>query len=348
MKKLKYLAVFSLPLTVWISFQNTGWLTFLPLLIFFGIVPFAEMLFTPDASNLDEKERELAANDPFYDWLLYLMVPLQWVFLIYYLMYIPFEKETFSLVGKTISMGIMCGVIGINLGHELGHRLKFHEQLLGDILLLSSLENHFVPYHNRGHHTNVGTPQDPATARKNELLFVFWFRSQIGSYIQAWQIEQERLSISGQRFCSLKNKMIQYSLMHLSLLLILYFLFGVYSLLGFLTVAIIGILLLETVNYIEHYGLVRSKTNNGNYERVRRWHSWNSNHILGRIILFELSRHSDHHFKADRPYQLLESHDESPTMPLGYPGMMLMALVPPLFFAVMNQRIEFSQRNVKN
>jgi alkane 1-monooxygenase len=108
----------------------------------------------------------------------------------------------------------------------------------------------------------------------------------------------------------------------------------------------IGISLLETVNYIEHYGLVREKKENGSYERVRRWHSWNSNHVLGRIVLFELSRHSDHHFKADRPYQLLESHEESPTMPTGYPGMMLMALVPPLFFSVMNNRVE-AHRNLK-
>lgn len=348
MKKLKYLAVFSLPLTVWFSFQSTGWLTFLPLLIFFGIVPFAEMLFTPNASNMDKQERELAANDPFYDWLLYLMVPVQWGFLIYFLVTIPSEKDTLSLVGKILSMGIMCGVIGINLGHELGHRLKLHEQVLGDLLLLSSLENHFVPYHNRGHHTNVGTPQDPATARKNELLFVFWFRSQIGSYFQAWQIEKERLTISGKNFWSLENKMIRYTLMHITLLVVIYFSLGGFSLLAFIAVSVLGILLLETVNYIEHYGLVREKKENGNYERVRRWHSWNSNHILGRVILFELSRHSDHHYKADRPYQLLESHEESPTMPLGYPGMMLMALVPPLFFKVMNNRIELLKRKIVN
>lgn len=348
MKKLKYLAVFSLPLTVWFSFHSTGWLTFLPLIIFFGIVPAAEMLFTPDNSNLDEQERALAANDSFYDWLLYLMVPLQWSFLMYYLMLIPKESETMSIVGKTLSMGVMCGVIGINLGHELGHRLKLHEQFLGDLLLLSSLENHFVPYHNRGHHTNVGTPQDPATARKNELLFVFWFRSQIGSYFQAWQIERERMQISGKSFWSLDNKMIQYTLMHLVLLTSIYFFLGKFSLLAFIAVSMLGILLLETVNYIEHYGLVRSQNENGKYERVRRWHSWNSNHILGRVILFELSRHSDHHYKADRPYQLLESHEESPTMPLGYPGMMLMALVPPLFFIVMNKRIVRLQNDLVN
>lgn len=340
MKKLKYLSILALPLTVFISFNNSGVLTFLPVFVFFGLVPLLEMAFQPDAKNLDERERELAANDNYYDFLLYLMLPIQWGFLIYFFFIISGSTTTLDLVGKTVSMGIMCGVIGINLGHELGHRLNKVEQLIGEILLLSSLENHFLPYHNRGHHHNVGTPNDPATARKNELLFVFWFRSQIGSYLQAWQIEKERLSIQKLTFFHYTNRMIIYTFLHITLLSSIYFIFGLKVLLAFLLAAIIGILLLETVNYIEHYGLVRQQKENGTYERVRRWHSWNSNHVLGRIVLFELSRHSDHHYKADRPYQLLESHEESPTMPTGYPGMMLMALVPPLFFKVMNNRVE--------
>ncbi|MBU3658293.1 MAG: alkane 1-monooxygenase [Flavobacteriales bacterium] len=346
MKKLKYLSILALPLTVFISFNNSGVLTFLPVFVFFGLVPLLEMAFQPDAKNLDERERELAANDNYYDFLLYLMLPIQWGFLIYFFFIISGSTTTLDLVGKTVSMGIMCGVIGINLGHELGHRLNKVEQLIGEILLLSSLENHFLPYHNRGHHHNVGTPNDPATARKNELLFVFWFRSQIGSYLQAWQIEKERLSIQKLTFFHYTNRMIIYTFLHITLLSSIYFIFGLKVLLAFLLAAIIGILLLETVNYIEHYGLVRQQKENGTYERVRRWHSWNSNHVLGRIVLFELSRHSDHHYKADRPYQLLESHEESPTMPTGYPGMMLMALVPPLFFKVMNNRVEAARNTI--
>jgi alkane 1-monooxygenase len=251
-----------------------------------------------------------------------------------------------DLAGKIVSMGIMCGVIGINLGHELGHRLNKVEQLIGEVLLLSSLENHFLPYHNRGHHHNVGTPNDPATARKNELLFIFWFRSQIGSYFQAWQIEKDRLSIQKLSFWHYTNRMIIYTLLHIALLSSIFFIFGFKVLVAFILAAVIGILLLETVNYIEHYGLVRQQKENGTYERVRRWHSWNSNHVLGRIVLFELSRHSDHHYKADRPYQLLESHEESPTMPTGYPGMMLLAVVPPLFFKVMNNRVDATRNAV--
>lgn len=340
MKKLKYLSILALPLTVFISFNSSGIFTFIPVIVFFGLVPLLELALKPDGRNLDENERLLAVEDPFYNWLLYLMLPIQWGFLIYFLIVSSQTNSTLELAGKIASMGIMCGVIGINLGHELGHRTNRLEQLIGEALLLSSLENHFLPYHNRGHHHNVGTSNDPATARKNELLFVFWFRSQIGSYFQAWQIEKERLSIQKLPFFHYSNRMIIYTILHLTLITLIYFFFGIQVMISFLFVALIGILLLETVNYIEHYGLVRNKKENGSYERVRRWHSWNSNHVLGRIVLFELSRHSDHHFKADRPYQLLESHDESPNMPTGYPGMMLLAFVPPLFFRIMNNRIE--------
>ena len=340
MRKLKYLTIYLLPLTVAISFTGEGLLTFLPLVVFFLLIPLAELLLKPDARNLDEKERELAANDPFYDWLLYSMIPIQIGFLCWFLLSFQNAVTTLELVGRTISMGIMCGVIGINIGHELGHRTNRFEQFLGELLLLTSLENHFLPYHNRGHHNNVATHGDPATARKSEWLYIFWFRSHFGSYIQAWQIEFERMRIIGKSKFSIQNKMLIYTLVQLLLCLLILLTIGQLALLFFLVVAAGGILLLETVNYIEHYGLLREKRENGTYDRVRRIHSWNSNHVFGRVVLFELSRHSDHHYKPDRPYQLLETHEESPIMPTGYPGMMLLALFPPLFFMVMNKKIE--------
>lgn len=339
MEKLKYLAVFLLPISVWISFQNEGWITFIPLIIFFLLVPLLELFLPKDEYNLDDIEIEKALKDPFYSLILYLLVPIQYFFLGYFLLHVIDEKEISSIIGHTVSMGIMCGVIGINLGHELGHRMNKSEVFLGDLLLLSSLQNHFIPYHNRGHHFQVATPNDPATARKNEWLYVFWFRSQIGSYIQAWQIELKRMRIMQLPALHWKNKMVQYTFFHLSVLISLYFFVGWKVLLFFVIVSALGILLLETVNYIEHYGLLRKVNENGNYERVKRIHSWNSNHRLGRVVLFELSRHSDHHYKADKPYQILETHEESPEMPTGYPGMMLLALIPPLFFKVMNKKI---------
>jgi alkane 1-monooxygenase len=339
LKKLKYLSVLSLPICVWISFHSNGILTFLPALYLFGAIPFFELILKVDQQNLTEQEKVLAANDSFYSVLLYLMLPIQFGFLVYFMFHIQEAQSTSVLIGRISSMGLMCGVLGINIGHELGHRSNRFERCIGELLLLSSLENHFLPYHNRGHHTNVGTKSDPATARRDEWLFVFWFRSQIGSYLQAWKIEITRMKIMKKHVFSLENKMIQYTLLHSLFLGSIYAVFGSAVLIYFLFAALVGIVLLETVNYIEHYGLYRQQRENGNYEQVKRKHSWNSNHVIGRVVLFELSRHSDHHFKADRPYQLMETSDDSPVMPTGYPGMMLLSFIPPLFFKVMYHRV---------
>lgn len=341
--KIKYLGIFTLPVSVAIAFLNVGVLAYTPVLVFFFLVPIFELFLAPDYSNKEGEDRDKAMKDIYYDILLYLMVPLQFGFLFWFLSIVGDDVSAVTKVGRIIGMGLMCGVIGINVGHELGHRLNKFENLFGDLLMLTSLENHFVPYHNRGHHNNVGTPKDPATARMSEPLYFFWFRSQLGSYFQAWQIEINRMKIMKKGALSLKNKMVQYSLSHLFFLGLIYIQFDWVGLTYFFLAAFIGIILLETVNYIEHYGLIRVKNKKGKYERVRRKHSWNSDHVLGRAILFELSRHSDHHFKADRPYQILESREDSPCMPTGYPGMMIMAFVPPLFFKVMNPRVKIAR-----
>jgi alkane 1-monooxygenase len=339
MSKLKYLSAFILAATVYISFNNVGIWTYLPLLFSFGFIPLVELLFKPDAKNLSEDEKIKATKDPFFNLVLYAVVFVQVFFLIYFLMVIQENLSTFDLIGRIISMGILCGIFGINVGHELGHRSNRFEQFLGEILLLTSLETHFLPYHNSGHHHNVATPKDPATARKGEVVFLFWFRSQIGSYFQAWKIENDRLHKKGKSFISFSNKMLIYSFSQIALLASIYYFFNIQTMFYFLAAAIIGILLLETVNYIEHYGLLRKIKENGNYERVKPHHSWNSNHILGRTMLFELSRHSDHHYKASKHYQLLDSTPNSPQMLTGYPGMMLLALFPPLWFKVMNKQL---------
>lgn len=340
MKKVKYLLVFSVPATVYISFHSSGVNTFLPAIVFFGLVPLLELII-PDKWNQNKASEEiLKQNNGYYNALLYLQVPVIWYFLYQFLCLPLQESDQMTQWGQITAMGIMCGIIGINLGHELGHRQNIFERFLGELLLLSSLENHFLPYHNRGHHTNVATPGDPATARRNEWLIGFWFRSQLGSYFQAWQIENTRMRILKRKTWHLSNKMIQYTFAQALLLGTIYWSAGLQPLIHFICAAFIGILLLETVNYIEHYGLVRKQNKHGNYEVVKRHHSWNSNHLLGRAILFELSRHSEHHYKPDLHYQFLDSKKGAPTMPTGYPGMMLLSFLPPLFFMVMNPRVD--------
>lgn len=339
MNKYKYLGILLVPFSVYIALNSSGLLTFLPLVLLFVIVPVVELFFKPNHKNLTELQLEKAQKDRFYSLILYAMVPINLGLLFLFLTTINNNISTIDLIGKITSMGLALGVLGINIGHELGHRTNRFEQLLGEILLMSSLETHFLPYHNSGHHFNVATPNDPATARKNEWLFIFWIRSQFGSYVEAWKLESKRLKIEKKSFFSFNNRMLIYTFCHIVLLYLIYFFFGLSVLLMYFFACCIGILLLETVNYIEHYGLLRKKKKSGRYEVVTPMHSWNSDHMIGRILLFELSRHSDHHHRASKHYQLLDSHESSPQMFTGYPGMMLLALIPPLWFKIMNKRI---------
>jgi len=241
---------------------------------------------------------------------------------------------------KAFSVGIINGTVGINVAHELGHRTSAIEQFLAKALLLPNLYLHFTIEHNLGHHKHVGTLKDPATSRKSEPLYFFWVRSVVGCYIGAWKLENKRLSRLGKSFLSIENKMVQFQMMQILYVFITGLLFGWMVIPYTIIIAIIGFLLLETVNYIEHYGLLRRQLPSGRYEPVTPLHSWNSDHQVGRILLYELTRHADHHYKANRPYQILKHIEDSPQLPLGYPGSMLMSLIPPLWFYVMNKKLE--------
>ncbi len=338
---LKYLTAYLLPLTVAISLTSEGWLSFLPLLYSFGFIPLLELAVGPQLSQLSPAQKALAKEDRLYDWLLYLMAPLMFIFIFWYgqaVQSLAFTDSTFW--GRTLGLGLLCGVIGINVGHELGHRTTGWEQRLAKILLTSSLYTHFFIEHNYGHHRNVATPEDPATARYNETLYAFWWRSIVNSYRHAWQIQRKMLLGKKVRFFSLKNHMLLFHVGHLFLLLALVVTFGSFALAGYLIAALIGIVLLESVNYIEHYGLARKKVSAKRYENTTPVHSWNSNHLIGRLVLFELSRHSDHHANPHKKYQTLQSYLHSPQLPTGYPGMIILAFVPPLWFALMNRRIQ--------
>lgn len=341
MKVLKYLSILILPVTVYISFTSSGWLTILPIITFFGFVPLLELFFNPDKDNFDKDQEEIEKANKFYTYILYLTLPIQLFFLGWFLMsFQNVELTTLEYIGRISAMGLMCGVIGINVGHELGHRNNRFDELLGEILLLTSLNTHFLPYHNAGHHFNVATPKDAATARKNEVVYIFWIRSHFQSYFQAWEAENKRLKNLDRTWFHIQNRMLIYTICNVLLLVGIFFFFGLSSLLAFLAASVFGILLLETVNYIEHYGLLRKKNKHGRYERVKRTHSWNSDHVVGKIMLFNLSRHSDHHYNGSKHYQLLKSLPESPQMPTGYPGMMLVALFPPLWFKLMNKKLQ--------
>jgi alkane 1-monooxygenase len=207
---------------------------------------------------------------------------------------------------------------------------------------------HFFIEHNKGHHKNVATHEDPSSARYNEPVYRFYIRTIIFSYLSAWKIANKDCRRKGADIISLHNDMLRAHIWQLLLILAVLIVFGGIITLYFFVAALIGILLLETVNYIEHYGLVRKKSAEGIYERTLPIHSWNSNHPIGRVMLFELSRHSDHHYLASKKYQVLQHHNDAPQLPTGYPGSMLLSLMPPLWFYIMNKRIKAFTAAVKN
>lgn len=337
----KYLSPFIIYVGAWHSFSVTGWQVWMPLAWAWCFIPLIELLVKPSPVNMTAAEEELAKNDRTYDFLLYGIVILQYIMLVRFLYSMRDPSLTLmDIAGRIWVMGLLCGVFGINVGHELGHRVNRFEQTLAKALLLTSLYMHFFTEHNKGHHKRVATPEDPSSARYGEMIYLFYFRTIIFSYLSAWHIANEEVRKKGKAVLSLHNEMIRFHLIQAALIGLIFWQFGGWVLLYFLAAAGIGILLLETVNYIEHYGLQRKATGEGTYERAMPEHSWNSDHIVGRLMLFELSRHSDHHYMASRKYQVLRHHDHSPQMPTGYPGMMLLSLVPPLWFSVMNARIK--------
>ena len=334
------MTVLLLPLSVYISFTSNGWLAYLPVIVFFGLVPLLEFLFKPTAQNFSKEEEKVEKSNKMYTYILYAMLPIQIGFL--YLFFDAISEpnlSTLDLIGRIIGMGHMSGVIGINVGHELGHRNNRMDEFLGEILLLTSLNTHFLPYHNAGHHFNVATPKDAATARRNEPIYLFFIRSHFSSYLQAWQLENKRLQLENKSWLHYQNSMVIYTIANIIVLTSLYYFLGQFALICFVFSAIFGIILLESVNYIEHYGLLRT-FKNGRYEKVKRTHSWNSDHVIGKLLLFNLSRHSDHHYNGSKHYQILKSLPQSPNMPTGYPGMVILALIPPLWFAIMNKKLE--------
>ncbi len=345
-RSLKYLAVYVSPIVVLFSLSvNNNW-TFFALAFVFGIIPFLELFTRGSKTNLSAIEEELAVKDPIYDALLFGLVPFQLFLLGYFLFQISQpDLPTYVRMGMMTAFGMSCGILGINAAHELGHRNTKAEQFLSKILLWTTLYMHFFIEHNRGHHRRVATDEDPASSRLGESVYAFYLRSIRDSWISAWHLERERLTRSNLPIISWQNEMVRFQCFQFALIIFIGIVFPLSTLFYFLGSAFIGWLLLETVNYIEHYGLRRQKEGN-RYARTLPIHSWNSNHPLGRLLLLELSRHSDHHYMANRKYQVLRHFDESPQMPTGYPGMMLIALIPPLWFRIMDKEIDkYKQSN---
>lgn len=307
------------------------WTWFLPVFVF-AVLPVLDQIHPGSTANKSESEAEAALANPVYDLLIWAVLPLHLGLLATFLWrmsvggFAPWE-----LAGAVVTMGIACGVYGINVGHELGHRRRGFEQTMSKVLLATSLYAHFFIEHNRGHHRRVATPEDPASAARGETVYGFWVRSMVHSWRSAWELETSRLARLGLPWWSWKSEMVRLTAAQGALVVAIGVLAGPLALGAFMCAALFGALLLETVNYLEHYGLRRARTAHGVYERVQPHHSWNSNRPMGRVFLHDLTRHADHHAHPTRPYQVLRHFEDAPQLPAGYPAMVMAALVPPLF-----------------
>ena len=340
MKDLKYLMSYSIALMAFIGISLGGFYNYLAVVFTFIFISILETIVKKSDEEYTEEEKKSRLLDPFFDLLLYLNIPIVFGIFFFSLDKLAFTSSVSDIIGIILSASIVMATNGINVGHELGHRKSIIARTCSKLLYLPCQYMHFYIEHNFGHHINVATPEDPATARYKQTLYSFWITSVVRTYVSAWKIQLKLLKVSKRNFFSIKNDMVFYTLFQITFLAFVYYNFGLYLTLLSILMSFISFLFLETINYVEHYGLLRKKEPSGRYERVKPHHSWNSNHTIGRIVLYELTRHSDHHFKSSKKYQVLESLDDCPHLPYGYPTSILLSFIPPLWFSIMNPLVK--------
>ncbi len=308
-------------------------------IVFYVLAPIFDWLIGEDRVNAPESAVPALDADRYYRRIVYAYIPSQYMVTLAGAWFaVNGEFAWWEMLGLLVSCGVANGV-GINTAHELGHKTNGFERWLAKITLAPVAYGHFFVEHNRGHHKNVATPDDPASSRMGESFWAFLPRSVIGSLRSAWDIERVRLQRQGKRAWSFSNENLQAWSMTVVLFAAMTFWLGPWALLFLVAQAAIGFSLLEVVNYLEHYGLLRQKLADGRFERCQPRHSWNSNHVVTNLFLYQLQRHSDHHANPTRRYQALRHFDDSPQLPSGYGAMILVAYFPPLWFWMMDPRV---------
>jgi alkane 1-monooxygenase len=305
----------------------------------FGVFPLLDLAIGMDASNPPDSVLKHLEQDRYYRWCTYAFLPLQYAGLVLACwLWSNGDLSVAGRVGLALTTGVVAGV-AINTAHELGHKRARLERWLSKIALAQSGYGHFFIEHNRGHHVRVATPEDPASSRLGESFWAFLPRTVAGSLRSAWELEAERLARTGVSSWTLRNDALNAWLMTAVVFGALIAVFGIGIAPWLAVQALIGFSLLEVVNYLEHYGLLRRKREDGRYERTRPEHSWNSNNVASNVLLYHLQRHSDHHANPTRRYQALRHFDEAPQLPTGYAGMIVLAWIPPLWRRVMDRRL---------
>ena len=313
-------------------------LWFLPV-FFYGLVPVLDWWIAENVVNAPESAVAGLNSDHFYLRIVYAYIPSQYLATIAGAwLAVNGDLGVGSIIGLIATVGIVNGV-AINTAHELGHKTQDLERWFAKITLAPVAYGHFFVEHNRGHHKNVATPEDPASSKMGETFWAFLPRSVIGSLKSAWHIEDERLQRNQQKLWSVHNENLQAWAMTIVFFAAVTAWLGPWALLFLVVQAAFGASLLEVVNYLEHYGLLRQKLADGRYERCQPRHSWDSNHVVTNLFLYQLQRHSDHHANPTRRYQALRHFEDSPQLPSGYAAMILIAYLPPLWFRVMDPKV---------
>jgi len=335
------LVVPTLPFLSWALVHVTGLgvLWFYGPVLVFGIFPLLDLAVGMDARNPPDSAIKALEQDRYYRWCTYLYLPIQYAGLVFACwLWSSGQLSTLDSVGLALTVAMVSG-IAINTAHELGHKRASLERWLSKVALAQSGYGHFFIEHNRGHHVRVATPEDPASSRLGESFYRFLPRTVIGSLSSAWELERVRLRRLESSMWTPRNDILSAWAMTVVLYVALVAAFGAVVLPYLAIQSVIGFSLLEVVNYLEHYGLLRQRREDGRYERTRPEHSWNSNNTASNVLLYHLQRHSDHHANPVRRYQALRHVEQAPQLPTGYAGMILTAVIPPLWRRVMDRRV---------
>lgn len=318
--------------------SELGW-WFGPVFLY-GVIPLMDKVIGGDTSNPPEAVVKALAEDRYYRYCVYAFIPLQFVSLFWAMSILTSgELSWVGSFGLLFTLGIVSG-IAFNTAHELGHKREDLDRWLSKISLAPTAYGHFFVEHNRGHHVRVATPEDPASSRYGESYWAFLPRTIVGGVKSAWALEKTRLERCDKSVWHWQNHNLQAWALTVVLFSVIIALFGWVALPYLLVQAFLSVSLFEVINYIEHYGLCRQKTESGRYERCQPEHSWNSNHLVTNLFLYQLQRHSDHHANPTRSYQALRHFDDVPQLPSGYAGMVPLAYITPLWRKVMDPKVK--------
>jgi alkane 1-monooxygenase len=345
---LRYFIIYILPLSVWAGYMLGGFYNFMTPLFVFGLLPLLDFILGLNTRNPTPEEDVSLPAETSYRYVTWFCVPLQAAMVVWGAYVVTQRPMTvLELTGFVLSLGISSGALGINVSHELVHRIDNRvEPFLGRTMLATVAYMHWASDHVKGHHRNVATPVDPATARLGQSVYAFWRQTVTGAWKSAWEIETGFLKRKGKNVWSFSNPLLWCFAAEAALVIALWYAFGFGAVIFFAVQAFIAISLLEVVNYLEHYGMERHLREDGRYEKVSPQHSWNSSHWMTNYFLFNLQRHSDHHASPGRRYQVLRHFNQAPQLPNGYAGMVLLALVPPLWRKVMDPKVDAHRKSL--